>query len=190
MAHKRSLIPAKVQVPAAIVLAISFVVLLVFRAVKNEGDADATVQAANHDVYAMAGPETLHERMPVNDLRNLIFNFQDKPETAPEIPPLERNPFLIPEDAFTRALPEQADFDGEPDGTSVLDLSRARELNSMVLTGTSKIGDRYMAIVNGMVLGKGDRIDGYTIVEVGEGVLFLESKRGVRIVRMKEGGSR
>ena len=60
----------------------------------------------------------------------------------------------------------------------------------MILTGTSKIGDRYMAIVNGMVLGKGDRIDGYTIVEVGEGVLIIENSRSVRIVRMKEGVSR
>ena len=190
MAHKKSLIPLKIQVPAAIVLAIAFVALLVFRAVKNDGDTDSTVQAANIDTHAMTSPETLLERVPVGDLRNLILNFQHGPQTKPNIPPLERNPFLIPEDAFTRALPEQADFDGEPVGTSDLDLSRARELNSMVLTGTSKIGDRYMAIVNGMVLGKGDRIDGYTIVEVGEGVLIIENSRSVRIVRMKEGVSR
>ncbi len=190
MAHKKSLIPLKFQIPAAIVLALVFVALLVFRAVRSDGDTDSTVQAANIDTHAIASPETMLERVPVGDLRNLILNFQHGPQTEPNKPPLERNPFLIPEDAFTRALPEQADFDGELVGTSELDRSRARELNSMVLTGTSKIGDRYMAIVNGMVLGEGDRTDGYTIVEVGEGVLFLENKRGARIVRMKEGGSR
>ena len=190
MAHKKSLIPLKIQVPAAIVLAFVFVALLVFRTMKNDGDTDSTVQAANRDLHAMTGLETSRERVPVSELRNLILNFQDEPQAEPDVPQLERNPFLIPEDAFTGALPDQADFDGEPDGTSVLDLSRARELNSMILTGTSKIGDRYMAIVNGMVLGKGDRIDGYTIVEVGEGILIIENRRGVRIVRMKEGGSR
>lgn len=190
MAHKRSLIPAKIQVPAAIVLAIVFATLLAFRAMKNDGDADTTVQDTNHVVYATSGPETVGERMPVSDLGDLVFKFQDKPEPAPEFPVLERNPFLIPEDAFTKALPDRGDFDVEPTTKSDLDRSGARELNSIVLTGTSKIGDQYMAIVDGMVLREGDRIAGYTIVEVGEGILYLENRRSARIVRMKEGGSR
>lgn len=192
MARKKSLIPVKLQVPAAFVLAIVFVSLLVFRAMKSEGDTKATVQAANLDVYAIDVPKTLHERMPVNDLRNLIFNFQDKSESEsePVLPLLTRNPFLIPDDAFTRALPDQADFDEELELRSGSDRSQVKELNSIVLTGTSKIGDRYMAIVDGMVLGEGDRIAGYTIVEVGEGILYLENRRSARIVRMKEGGGR
>lgn len=190
MAHKKSLISNKLQVPAVIVLAVVFVLLLVFRAMKHEGDVDATVRATNHDTQAMAGSETLLERVPASDLRNLVLTFQDTSEAELVAPPLEQNPFLIPDDAFTRTLPDQAAFGDEPAPESEFDRSRARELNSMVLSGTSKIGDRYMAIVNGMVLGKGDQIDGYSIVEVGEGFLTVENRWGVRIVRMKKGGSR
>lgn len=190
MARKKSLIPVKIQIPAALVLAVFFVALLVFRASKSDGDRNATVQAANYDAHTITGSEAFSERVAVDDLRNRILNFQNKPETEPVTPRLEQNPFLIPEDAFTRAMPDRADLGDEPDVTSELDRSRARELNSMILTGTSKIGDQYMAIVDGIVLGKGDRIDGYTIVEVGEGILIIENRRGVRIVRMKEGGSR
>lgn len=190
MAHKKSLIPIKVQVPAAFVLGIVFVALLVFRALKNEGDTDATVHAANYDVYATVESGIAYERMPVRKLGVLIQNFQDKSSVERYVSTPEQNPFLIPEDAFTRALSDMDNFDDETDTSSDMDYSRARELNSIVLTGTSKIGDRYLAIVDGMVLGEGDQIDGYTIVGVGEGILYLKNKRSTRIVRMKEGGIR
>lgn len=190
MASKKSLVPLKVQVPAAIVLASVLVALLVFRGMKNNGDADSTVQAANRDMDVAIVPEIAQERVPLNDLNNLVLSFQGQSESATRAPTLKTNPFLIPEDAFSTILPDQAEFEGEEEDSSDPDVSRARELHSVVLTGTSKIGERYMAIVDGMVLGEGDRIGGYVIVEVGEGVLFLENRRGVRIVRMKEGASR
>lgn len=189
MARNNGIIPRNAQVPVALALAFALVGLLTLRAVKNE-ESGARVLAANQDVQDGAGVVVAYERVPTDDLRNLIRDFGSEAsgvsKSPPQAPPLARNPFLIPEGALAKIMDGEQDGAGEYGEESYTDYSGAREMNSMVLTGTSKIGETYMAIVNGMVLAEGDRINGFTIVKVDEGVLVLKNNRGTRIVRMKE----
>ena len=190
MAREKGIIPRNAQVPVAVVLALAFGGLLAIRAARSEERGAPQVLAANRDVQHAGETDTSNGRVPIDDMRNLIAEFRadasQSSGTRTRAPSLDRNPFLVPERALAKIV--QGDSEGIEGrgGESNFDFSEARELHSLVLTGTSKIGETYMAIVNGMVLGEGDRIEGYTIVGVEEGVLVLENKRGTRIVRMKE----
>ena len=178
MAKSKSIIPEQAQVPAAIILAVFFALILWWRFGPKEEPADSEEGSAATQIESAAAD--------LDGLKALLASAEEEPWSLvgqrETLPPLARNPFLSAFEARSRhaALEIMPDDEAEDDELEEEPAGSSREeiLASLVLTGTCVMGSQAMALMNDRYLKVGDEIAGFVVAEVEERKVVLKDDAG------------
>lgn len=201
MAARRTTIPPKAQIPVAIVLGILFVFLVWFRLVLPRFSAPAAApvaagQSAPAPVAAipLVAPVGQESTLFINDMIMLLAEAKatigEGAAKETEAPPLKRNPFEMRQEG---SAGDGVSRSREGSGLSQAELEiqryeqRGYILDSLELTATLQVGRRWLAVIDGRTLAVGDRIEGFTIKDIGERSVVLEDDGGTASIPMVEG---
>jgi len=199
---RKSLIPAKWQIPFALVLAVVFVVMLTsmikrVRASKRRSEPQP-------ESLAMSSVET-DTADPTGRMRALIESMRNQREelTAAVLLSADQinDPFVEPK---IKAGHDKSDESGAQTQAKVIaeqqrqaeeeekerlykDGQRELIVRGLVLQGTLLDGDARLALISGNLLAEKDRIERFRIVEVGAREVLLRDRYGDVTLKLKEG---
>jgi len=197
VARSKSLIPPGAQIPTAVVLGVALALLAAWQfGPRRKGRSIPT--------SAEAVVQSMQETVSLENLRAILVEVE-KAEFQPaarsvELPPLARNPFMVPEEALAemrsgdmiklaRSLletpleePGSAEAAAEE---AVRAQTRKDRLQSISLSATCVTARQRIAIVNGQVLRPGDAVEGFVVKEIRQRELVLEDEEGVETIGME-----
>lgn len=179
MKRNKSIIPKQAQIPAAIVLALVFALLLWWQfgpketPVENPDDTALVqegVNAASLEQLKALLAETRRESWEVAIDRGARR-------------PLERNPFRSASFVQPREVGLEVDLEGEvpepePEEEEPAGPTREEVLSLLRLKGTCIMAPWAMAVVNGRYIRVGDKVAGFVVTEVKEREIVLKDDMG------------
>jgi len=178
--RKKSIVPLKLQVPLAVVLAVVFVFLLNSRLRGSRQDNNVEVPAleekvASADVTELDCEQRLDWLMDRIATPELCGRSEEEP-----LPELAGDPFVKPDRAGDGNRTDAQR--GEPG-----DRYRSREdfIESLTLQATLVDGDRNLALINDTLLAEKDTIGPFNIVRIGERTVVLSDETGNVLLTMK-----
>lgn len=200
MAAGKSVVPAKLQIPMAIVLGLLLVCIVV---VRFGGRKQATPAVTVKEKTNVTAEETI----TIEDLRQALTDLPRTttsrvgPRDGP--PPLVRNPFVLAdsesaEDGTTSAASEGGSEEGEsapvvsegetdkPSTPAEPAEDRSVRLARLSLSATSLTKNSAVALINGRYVREGDVIEGFVVKKIHERKVLLEDQVGIETVRMPE----
>ena len=193
MKKRTSIVPANAQVPAAIVLAVAFAIVLFWSFMPRTSDEEPP--SAPEDIAADIDSEGSLEA-----LKSVLDDVQaDAVETVAQAnapPVLAGDPFCRVDPASTAARPADGDVAEDAAGPgdaaeleplepgqdvfeqAVAVSSREAALATFRLSGVCVLGDRAIAIINGRYVRAGDEFEGFIVKEVKEREVVRKDESG------------
>lgn len=194
MLGERSVVPAKVQIPLAVVLAIFFAIVLYARFGPKEKAAPAPVEEAQE--------ATIDYRASLTDLQLLVASLQPlrnqvMAKTLRDRPPIKVDPFAParpPEDTTDSgtedpAAPIAVDVIPGPPPVDIALESRFQRLSALQLKAIVVSEGQAIALINNGLFQAGQRISGFIVDKVGEGSVELSDEYGTEYLYLPEASS-
>ena len=181
--RRKSLVPLRLQIPLAVVLAILFLFLLNAR-LRGRRDAGGVLVPAVEEKAAAADMAPVDCDRRISSLIDKISAEapSDKREEEP-LPELAGDPFVKPDRTAKRRARNGLDpLCGEDNEANQ---SREAFMNSLILQATLIDSDMNLALINGKLLAESDMIGPFNIVKIGERVAFLSDESGNVLLKMK-----
>ncbi len=209
---RKSIIPAKAQIPVMVIGAIVLVIILVWRIdgirKQREGGATPTTQTQTAQTDSQQAPEAVSMPIPqledetqilldniqsvatmLNDVRSEITAYRSKTRSAQHtFIALTRNPFSSASVLITQTDdPTEDTADSMPEiSLGFNDKERQARLDALNFQGTLIAESYASAVINGQVISAGDTIDGFYIDSVKLREIILSDDSGVVTLYMEE----
>lgn len=192
--RRRSLVPIQYQLPAAIVLGILFIAILIWRfAPRSPEQSEATAPDAATGAPAEPAPtaETALAALE-QELALSESSFPPLPQPPPA-PDVRYNPFIaLPQSEIVESVPEETGENAIAYLLAPEAPTRDERLAALEITATAVSGDWAMAIVNDRFLRIGDKCSGFEVASIGVDSVVLRDAEGdvaVPIVAPMSGGA-
>ena len=187
MSHKagrnKSIVPPKLQVPLAVVLAIVFIFLLSARlkgASDNDGPRVPTVEDKAASAHAVVRDDG-HRIALLMDKINARERYEELDDEP--LQELAGDPFVKPGRAAAGNTPEGDDM-GRAEHRDRYQ-SREAFIESLTLQATLVDGDANLALINGMLVTENDTMGPFSVVKIEERTAFLSDETGSVLLTMK-----
>jgi hypothetical protein len=180
---KKGIVPLKLQVPLAVVLAIVFVFLLNAR-LKGGRNGDAMPVPPVDDKVAAADTSVFDCGQRVALLMDKISAEQPRGRLDGEpLPDLAGDPFVKPDNAAAGTGIDEHD----PQRAEQRNRYQSREafIESLTLQATLVDGDANLALINGTLVAENDMMGSFSVVEIEERTALLSDETGNVLLTMK-----
>jgi|GEM_PF-2612604 len=181
--RKKSIVPLKLQVPLAVVLAVVFIFLLNARLRGGRHDSGVRVPAVQ-DKVACADATVADCEQRLGVLMEKITARKPRGQLHAEPPPdLAGDPFVKPHRA---AVGDRID-EHDPQRAEPKERRQSREafIESLTLQATLVDGDANLALINGTLLTENDTMGPFSVVKIEERTALLSDVTGTVLLTMK-----
>jgi hypothetical protein len=186
MPSKKSLIPPKFQIPAAVVLGAVFVLNTLWRLGVFAGTDAPGVPVTQVAVAEVISTPSAAPEVSLGELRSMLAVLDEddgmQMARAPHAPRLMRNPFVWDLDA--RATSDPDTRAKRSPGQAERMAERKAFFDTVNFAGTCIIDDSAVAIVDGDFLRTGDTLGGFEIERVRAQELVLRDAIGTEVLTM------
>lgn len=195
MLAERSVLPPKAQVPAAIVLGVLFILLLVWQFGGDGGQANVAVATSGDR------PVKIDRTTELNDLRLLIDDLRRLQTavavTASAAPAFRGDPFFDAISVAASGEVGRSGRTGDGNGPGVggeisggegvsAGFDRAEKLNGLKLMAISTTVESSIALINGRLVRVGEKIAGFLVEEISESEVVLSDTIGTERIGLPE----
>ena len=181
--RSKSIVPFKLQVPLAVVLAVVFIFLLNARLRGGRHDNGMRVPAVE-DKVACADPTVVDCEQRVGLLVDKITAQEPRGQFEEEpLPDLAGDPFVKPDSAAARRASDEHGSQREEQKNRYQ--SREAFIESLTLQATLVDGDANLALINGTLLTENDTLGPFRVVKIEERTALLSDEAGNVLLTMK-----
>lgn len=182
---KKRVLPAKLQIPLAIVLGIAFIFLLNAR-LKGRGTAQGAPVPTVEDDQVNPRVTAADSRRRVQELLDKIGEMESEDESEPgSLPDLVGDPFADPYGPPLRIAASDLGRGRQQEQDADDKQARAKFLDDLTLQATLMDGNARLAFIDDTLFAENDTIGAFKIVGIRERAAFLDDGGGIVILNMK-----